>query len=924
MTTTPTVELQVSGSWTDITSYVMVRDGSNNITINRGQPNEGSRTEASRCSFQLNNRDGRFSPRNPLGPLYGLIGRNQPVRVSVPSGGGSSVRWLGEIPAWPQKWDTTGADVWVELEGAGVLRRLGQGNQPLGSAMYVALAGGQSLNTVIAYWPLEDPSGSTVLSSAVSGVRPMTIVGAPTLATNSDFVCSLPLPKLGTASFTGTISPYVPIGGSSSTNPFNTLLRFLLEIPAGGATDGQVVAAMTWSGTTIPRWEIYYAAASSGRLGLRGRDSMGAIVQDTGTGGPALNGVPVHVTASWDEAGGILLEFGLSILPVGSTSPSGPTGSVAGPIPGVVQSVTIAPGRGLPDTVVGHVSVQLTPSYPTDAAPLALAAAGYAGEPAADRIARLCAIAGVGYETLGTVTTTALMGVQTSSTILNLIQQAVDADGGRLTESLTMIGLGYRSRIALENQAATLALSYTAYQLAAVPTPLDDDQYTRNDITVTRQGGSFARATLTAGALSTAAPPAGVGPYPDAVTLSLQSDADTTDQAGWRLHLGTVDEARYPQLSVNLAHPSMAALRSTALGVRIGDRVTVANPPAWLPPDTISQLVLGTSETIDQFQHRITFNCQPESPYRVAVTDDATFGRADTDGCVLASAVTSGATTLGVVTTTRGPLWVTTAANPAEFPFAVRASGELMTVTAAASPVTDAFSRTVSNSWGTADSGQAWTATGGSAANYEVTGGVGHHLASSVNVFRLTTLPLLNAAFDVRTQFTTLAAPTGDSQWVYLVARYVDPANMYLARVQIAPTTGAMTLNIRKRTTAAGDVAISDFYVTGLTYVAGDMYWVRFSGIGSDLRAKLWHTGVQEPDWQTAAYDSDLAAAGATGVRTLLGASSTNTLPVTFAFDNFQVINYQTMTVTRSVNGVVKAQSAGTDIRLDQPATTAL
>jgi hypothetical protein len=102
------------------------------------------------------------------------------------------------------------------------------------------------------------------------------------------------------------------------------------------------------------------------------------------------------------------------------------------------------------------------------------------------------------------------------------------------------------------------------------------------------------------------------------------------------------------------------------------------------------------------------------------------------------------------------------------------------------------------------------------------------------------------------------------------------------------------------------------------------VYLLRFSGVGPDLRAKLWHNGAQEPDWQTAAYDSDLTAAGATGVRSLLGPSSTNSLPVTFAFNDLQVLNYQQMTVTRSVNGVVKSQAAGTDIRLDQPATAAL
>lgn len=672
----PKVELWVSGAWLDISSYVLARDGSFNIGISRGEPNEGARTEPARATMHLNNRDSRFSPRNPLSPLFGQLGRNQPIRISVPSGLGTSYRLVGEVPAWPQKSDTSGSDVWVELEAAGPLRRLGQGNAPIGSAMYVAIAGGVTANTVIAYWPCQDPSGSTVISSAVSGVTAMTITGTPVLATNSDFACSTALPTMGDASFTSLVPYYIPPGGLSTSNPFSTLLRFLLEIPAGGATDGQVVAAMTWTGTT-PRWEVYYSAASGGKLGLRGRDTTGTVVQDTGTGGPALNGVPVHVTASWDEAGGIDLEYGLSILPVGSTSPSGPATFTAGPATGTVQSVTIAPGRGLAGTVIGHVSVQVCPSYPTDAAAVAGAAAAWVGETAADRISRLCGVAGVTYEMIGSAADTVLMGAQSSATLMDLIWQAVDADGGLLYESVSTLGLGYRTRVSMENQAASLALSYSAHQLAQLPVPLDDDQYTRNDVTVTRQGGGSARATLTTGALSTQAPPNGVGPYPDTPSINVQSDSSLADQAGWRLHLGTVDEPRYPQLSVNLAHPSMAALQAAALGVRPGDRITVGNLPSNFPPGDISQLALGTSETIDAFQHRITYNGRPESPYRIAVTDDAVLGRADTDGSQLAANVNSTATTLSV-SITSGPLWTTAAGD---FPFDVQLGGETVTVT---------------------------------------------------------------------------------------------------------------------------------------------------------------------------------------------------------------------------------------------------
>lgn len=913
------VELLVDGSWQDITSYVMARDGSGKIAITRGQPNEGGHTDPSRCTLHLNNRDRRWSPRNPAGPLYGKIGRNVQLRVSTPSGNDRVVRFLGEVTAWPHNSDSTGTDVWVEMDAAGVLQRLGQGNSPIGSAMRVALASGTPTNTVVAYWPCEDAAGAAVLGSAVSGVPALAISGTAVLATSSDFVCSGPLPTMGTASFSARIPVYTPPGGLNGLNPFNTLLRFLLEIPVAGATDGQVVAAFTWTGG-IPRWEVYYAAAGGGQLGLRGRDNTGTVVQDTGVGGPALNGVKVHVTASFDEAGGISLEFGLSILPVGGSTPSGPSGFVLGPATGIVQSVTVAPGRGLPGTVVGHVSVQLTPSYPTDGADLALALMAYAGETAADRIRRLCGLAGLTFGLVGNASDTAAMGTQLSATVLALIDDAVAADGGLLYERTSALGLGYRTRVSLENQTPALALSYSASQLSTVPVPLDDDQYTRNDITVSRVGGSSARATLREGHLSVLAPPLGVGQYDQSTTINIQADAGLPDQAGWRLHLGTVDEVRYPQLSINLARtPITGAIRSSALGLRPGDRVTVSGAPD--SPDGISQILLGTSETIDAFQHEITFNCAPESPYRVAVTDDAVFGRADTDGSQLTVDAQPTDTTLLVATTTPGsPRWTT---DPAEVPFDIRIAGEQITATGITSVIADSFARTVANGWGSADTGQTWTATGGSAGDYAVASGAGQHVANSVNVFRVTAVPQPVADFDLRVNFSTSAFPAGDSEYVFLIARYTDGNNMLFARVQLAPTTGAMTLSIRKRTSAGGEVQLSS-YSSSLTVAAGTVYWLRFSGAGSSFEAKLWPSGSPEPGWQTSASDSDVSVAGAAGLRTLLGPSSSNTLPVTFSFDAFEMLNWQAFTVVRSVNGVVKNQVAGADVRLNQAAITGL
>ena len=78
-------DLDLGGTWTDVTSYVYQRDNPTPVTVDRGRKDEGTSAEASQAPFELNNRDGRFTPKNPSGAYYGLIGRNTPVRFSVPA-----------------------------------------------------------------------------------------------------------------------------------------------------------------------------------------------------------------------------------------------------------------------------------------------------------------------------------------------------------------------------------------------------------------------------------------------------------------------------------------------------------------------------------------------------------------------------------------------------------------------------------------------------------------------------------------------------------------------------------------------------------------------------------------------------------------------------------------------------------------------
>lgn len=214
-------------------------------------------------------------------------------------------------------------------------------------------------------------------------------------------------------------------------------------------------------------------------------------------------------------------------------------------------------------------------------------------------------------------------------------------------------------------------------------------------------------------------------------------------------------------------------------------------------------------------------------------------------------------------------------------------AGDVLCPPVPAPLIVDTFSREVTDSWGVADTGQTWTVTGGAAANYDVAGGVGLMSFSATGVTMNAVVPFPNADSNARIDFSSDQVPTGNTIDVGLTARENTTSNLYMARVRIADTTGAMTLTLRKR--VAGTETQITTVATGLNLVAGTMYSVRLAVIGSSLMARVWQTGGAEPGtWQTTATDTDLTADGDTGLRVGVGAV-TNPLPVILSFDNFRV-----------------------------------
>lgn len=215
------------------------------------------------------------------------------------------------------------------------------------------------------------------------------------------------------------------------------------------------------------------------------------------------------------------------------------------------------------------------------------------------------------------------------------------------------------------------------------------------------------------------------------------------------------------------------------------------------------------------------------------------------------------------------------------------------TAAAGAGPaqIRDSFDRAVvASGWGVADGGMPWTTTGGSASDYSVDGTVGKHSVGSLATARYS---LIDAPADVDVSFTVstpVTALTVDFR-TGVLARYADASNHYVASVVFGPAAAKdVSVNITK--VVAGATTSLSTVDTTLTHVAATVYGVRFQCVGSVLRARAWVLADGEPTtWHVSVTDAALTGAGASGVKSVVAATSTNTLPVVFSFNDFRMVN---------------------------------
>jgi hypothetical protein len=216
-----------------------------------------------------------------------------------------------------------------------------------------------------------------------------------------------------------------------------------------------------------------------------------------------------------------------------------------------------------------------------------------------------------------------------------------------------------------------------------------------------------------------------------------------------------------------------------------------------------------------------------------------------------------------------------------------------VTATPPAGPIAeDAFGRTVTDGWGIADVGGAWTRFG-TASQFSVADGTGQIRATTAGMGpRIALESVASTSSEVLVKVSMDKIANGSGAFISAGARTIGTSD-YRAKVKIS-SSGALTLYLVRVVANAETTLTSVNLGAAFNYTVGSTLQLRLQATGTSpttLRAKVWKTSQSESgSWQLTTTDSQaqLQAPGGVGVVTYLSGSVTN-VPVTFKFDDLVV-----------------------------------
>lgn len=654
------------------------------IRIDAGRRDEFTATDPSQVSLILWNEDGYLTPDDPRSPWWseqpGGWGLNTPLRILVDD----DEVFNGEVasikPVWPEGdladptltdedlHNLAALELWrlgfahVQITASGILRRLVQRTKPLRSpltrlAQYNASFAGR----VYGYWPFEDGSDATSIASGLEGKPRVASISGFALASDSSLPGSDPLPKLS-AGQDGSWSAVIDAAGLDGHWCIDVWTSFSKAATEPGTFQRIEVHATG----DVARWTLdIFHDGTADAMWLRGYDADGDPVpaveryqQNVSDFYGEMQTLQLRVDGDvwswlWSTAGGAVL-FGFDGTGAGS---AGHPTWVGG---GFIKAAC--------DITIGHAMARSTSVVAGWAGPAAL---GYVGDSTIQRIGRLCAEEGVSVVFDSVTVGSTKLGVQKSGDFLGLLQEAADADGGILMEYHQGLGLRYRPRRTRYNPFPVWTIDAKTDGFQNPFEPVRDDQQTLNDLEVQRIDGSkFQR--INQASIDK------VGTYDGSVSLSLDTDRKgrLKNQAGWRLHQGSYEGTRYPQVTIQIESAlDPEAVKASWKLVQIGDAIRIQNLPPQHPvwPDHVDLVVEGSSGTLSPFGWTVTINCSPAEVWHVAVYGVSRYMPRNSR---LITAIDDGALLFDVAADGVG--WTI---KPESFPMAVLVGGaELVTV----------------------------------------------------------------------------------------------------------------------------------------------------------------------------------------------------------------------------------------------------
>jgi hypothetical protein len=209
--------------WQDITADVRVAAG---ITIETGRGDEAARVDPGKCTLTLDCRSGKYSSRNVLGPWYGRLGVNTPLRVST----------------------VAVADTFTRTTSNGL------GTADSGQAWTV--------DGPTADWSTNG-AGAQLAHTTTNVVRYATVTGSMLADVDAQFTSSVPAVMTGASMVVGMFVRYVDTSNflvlSTEYNPGGTVTAKIRRLLDGVYTELAALAtvpALTYTGGTVLRTRV--------------------------------------------------------------------------------------------------------------------------------------------------------------------------------------------------------------------------------------------------------------------------------------------------------------------------------------------------------------------------------------------------------------------------------------------------------------------------------------------------------------------------------------------------------------------------------------------------------------------------------------------------------------------------------------------